>query len=83
MREELRLSSLVLAELVGSLSVRLADIFFRFVWRSRESKAQESRKGWVHHVKVEECEMFFRERKCFRVLRVSYPSISIPVLGRN
>lgn len=76
------MSSRVLAEFMGSISIRLGEMFVYWMERSRERKRSDSRKGWVHHVKVEPREILFRARKCFRVMRVAYAKVSVPVLGR-
>lgn len=67
---------------IGLVGLRIAETLMRiFVSLSRRKK-DESRKGWIHHVKVESRELYFLERKCFRVRRVAYAPVFIPVLGR-
>jgi len=66
----------------GMVSVGLADYFFHYFERMRERKREDSKRGWVHQVKVSEVKISFKVRKCFGVVRVAYPHVSIPVLGR-
>ena len=69
--------------LMGEVAVRVTDYFFYYFERSRARKKEDSKRGWVHHVKVELTKIFYLAQKCFRVLRADPVRVFMPVLGRN